>query len=237
MTETPAGQFPEISKSLSETSTTEGVYSTVLWLRVSPTLWTKVSRRQPSFDRTLEAFLRGVECYMIEEPELVVDKEARVAAGSVRHVIAAEGFELRLRQPDGWWDWDIVELLPRVERDVSGRWIDDQITVSAPEAVYYGEVAVLIKTRRYRQLPDYDQVPVNLAWNRLRKGRSVQRIFWKDDVIFYLTCKREETSSVEAVGDINDALQKVSVGQAITDPYELRRIREMAVKFGETLHT
>jgi hypothetical protein len=235
MTETRQRQFPETKKSLSDPRRTRRCDCVALRLRMSPALWGKVSRRQPDFDRTLETFLRGVECRIIEEPDLVVNRQARVASGTVRHVITAERFELRLSRPDGWWDWDVEDLFPRVERDVLGALIEDQITVYAPDAVYCGEFAILVKTGRYRQLPDYDQVPINLAWNEIRKGRNVQRLFWKDDVIFYLPSNGEEEKA--AVDNMNDVLQRVSVGQVITDPYELRRIREMAVKFGETLHT
>jgi hypothetical protein len=206
----------------------------VLRLRISPTLWQKVSRRQPCFDQTLETFLRGVECHFIEEPDLVVNKQAGVAAGTIRHIIAAEKFELRLTRPDGWWDWDIVDLLPRLERNVMGALIKDQINVYAPEAVYRGELAILLRIGKYRQLPDYDQVPINLAWNQIRKGRNVQRLFWKDDVIFYLASNGEEAEV--AVNEMNEVLERVSVGRVITDTYEMRRIRELAVKFGETLH-
>lgn len=73
--------------------------------------------------------------------------------------------------------------------------------------------------------------------NKIRKGRSVQRISWKDDVILYLTGTSNEAGGIEAVEDMNDFLESIGVGRVISDPYELRRIGEMAVKFGETLHT
>jgi hypothetical protein len=202
-------------------------------------MWARVSTRQPSFDQTLETFLSGVECYMIEEPELVVerDKGTGVAAGTVRHVIAAESFELRLRKPDGWWEWDLVELLPAKHRDGQRVRVEDEFVVYKPDGVFRDEVAFVID-RSYRKLAGYLKAPIGLAWRRIVRGREVRRVFWEDDVIFLLTPTSGGVPVFEgAEDDMNEALESVGAGRVITDPYELRKIREMAVRFGETLHT
>jgi hypothetical protein len=206
-----------------------------LLLRFSEALWEKVSRRQLDFDQAVTRFLQSTACWMLEEPELVVDGKVGTVAGRIRHVIVAGGFEFRLRRPDcGWWDWDIVDLMPAVEREVAGVRIEDQIAVYKPQDVYRGEVAFVIKRRNYRNLALHLKAPISLAWNKIRQGRDVRRVFWNDDVIFLLTPKRHSPSMTEdGVNELKEALESVDAGCVITDQYELTRLRKIAQSFGE----
>lgn len=207
-----------------------------LELRFSEALWEKVSRRQPDFDRAVTRFLETVECWMFEEPELVVDGKVGTAAGTIKRVIVAGGFEFRLHRPEcGWWNWDIVDLMPAVERDVAGVRIEDQIVIYKPQDVYRGEVAFVIKRRNYRSMALHLKAPISLAWNKIRQGRDVRRVFWNDDVIFLLTPKRHDILSMaeDGVNELKEALESVDAGCVITDQYELTRIRKMMRKFGE----
>jgi hypothetical protein len=205
-------------------------------LRFSEALWEKVSRRRPDFDRVVTRFLQSVECWMFEEPELVVDGKVGTAVGTIRGVIVAGGFEFRLRRPEcGWWDWDIVDLMPAVEREVAGVRIEDQIVIYKPQDVYRGEVAFVVKRRNYRNMALHLKAPISLAWNKIRQGRDVRRVFWNDDVIFLLTPKRQDIISMteDEVNELKEALESVDAGCVITDQYELIRIRKMVQKFGE----
>jgi hypothetical protein len=210
----------------------------VLRLRFAPELWKRVSRRLPELDRAVESFLASVECLMVEEPELVVDEKAAAASGRVRRAIFAGGFEFRLRRPDaGWWDWDIVGLLPAAKRDAQGVRVEDQIVVLKPDRAFPGEVAFVINKRIYRKIAPHMRAPIGLAWHRIRQGRDARRVFWNHDVIFLLTPNLDSSfhGGEDGVANLKEALESTGAGCVITDPYELQRIREMVAKFGETL--
>jgi hypothetical protein len=239
MTETPSRRFPEALKFLTEPVAAEGVSCMVLRLRISEALWARLSRLQKDFDQVVQQFLDGSTCWMFEKPELRIDKSAGVATGSISHVIVAEDFEFRLEKPNGIMgvDYDLVGLRPKTGGFGSGTEVKERILVCKPDGVFSGDVAVVIKTGNYKHLAAYLKAAINLAWRRLHKGREVRRVFLDGDVLFYLTPNQDASMANDTYEDLNEALVSVDAGRVIRDPYELWRIREMAVKFGETLHT
>ncbi len=232
----------------------------VLVLRIAPAMWAKVSVRQPSFDRTVQKFMEGGVCWMFDQPSLEVDRKSATASGSVRHVIEANGYEFLLEKPcvpGAEWDYDIVHLQPATLKQGNRAKFEDEIVVykleNAPakrdhvdpivrrlaEPDRNGirqEFAILVKTARFKPLASYLKAPINLAWQRVRRGRTYRRTFWGDDVIFLLTRNPNapNPSTVQDEENLQDALESVDAGRIITDPYELKRIREMAAKFGDT---
>jgi hypothetical protein len=211
----------------------------VLRLRISEALWARLSKLQKDFDQVVQQFLDGSTCWMFDEPELRIDKSAGVATGRISHVIVAEDCEFRLEKPNGIMgvDYDLVGLRPRSEGIGSGTEVKERILVCKPDGVFSGDVAVVIKTGNFKRLAAHLKATINLAWRRLLKDREVRRLFLDGDVLFYLTPNDDASMVEETFEDLNDALVSVDAGRVIRDPYELRRIREMAVKFGETLHT
>ena len=234
----------------------------VLTLRMAPALWARVSPRQPDFDRTVERFMREGSSWMINSPELEVSNG--LARGRIRHIIVTEGYEFLLERPadkNADWNYDILHLRPREASKpselVQSARIIDQIAVykpdnapRAPEGVdpmilnltkpdptgVRQEFAFIIKIRNYKPLAPYLKAPINLAWKKIKEGRQVKRVFWEDDVIFLVTRNptSNRVSNTEDEINLQDALESVDAGTLITDPYELKRIREMAAKFGDT---
>jgi hypothetical protein len=235
------------------------VVEVVLVLRIAPQLWAKVSVRQPDFDRTVQRFMDGGVCWMFDQPHLEVDRKSGTASGRVRHVIETSNYEFLLEKPTvpgAEWDYDIVHLQPATSKEGAGAELRDEILVYKPENApakrdnvdpivrqltepdrsgVRQEFAIVVKTARFKPLASYLKAPINLAWHRVRRGRTYQRVFWGDDVIFLLTVNRSEPnpSTVQDEQNLQDALESVDAGRIITDPYELKRIREMAAKFGD----
>jgi hypothetical protein len=231
----------------------------VLVLRIAPSMWAKVSVRQPGFDRTVQKFMDAGVCWMFDQPRLAVDRKSGTASGRVRHVIEANGYEFLLEKPcvpGAEWDYDIVHLQPATGKEGNGAKLEDEIVVYKPENApakrdhvdpivrrlaepdrngIRQEFAIVVKTARFKPLAGYLKAPINLAWQRVRRGRTYQRVFWGDDVIFLLTIDRNapNPSTVQDEQNLQDALESVDAGGLITDPYELKRIREMAAKFGD----
>lgn len=230
-----------------------------LTLRIAPELWAKISPNQPGFDRTVEQFMRGGGSWMINSPELkVADGKAH---GRIRHMILTEGYEFLLEKPldkNADWDYDIIHLKPKTDKtgaDMQASQINDQIDVYKPENAPRArtgvdpmllhltaprdgirqEFAFIIKTKNYKPLAPHLKAPINLAWRKIKEGRTVQRVFWEDDVIFLLTRKPLPAHASTTVDEQNlqDALESVDAGTIITDPYEIKKIREMATKFGD----
>lgn len=198
---------------------------------------------------------------MINSPELEVSNG--LGRGRIRHIIVTEGYEFLLERPadkNADWNYDILHLRPREaskpsELVQSARIIDPIIIYKpdnaprAPEGVdplilhltrldqqgVREEFAFIIKTPHYKELAPHLKAPINLAWKKIKEGRRVQRVFWEDDVIFLVTRNptSNHVSNLEDETNLQDALESVGAGRIITDPYELKRIREMAAKFGD----
>jgi hypothetical protein len=232
----------------------------VLRLRVSPELWAKVSPRQPDFDQTVQKFMNGGVCWILTQPSLQVDQKSGTASDKIRHVIETSNYEFQLEKPrisGAEWDYDIIHLQSATLKEGKGAQLQDEIVVYKPENAparrdhvdplvrrlvepdrngVRQEFAIVIKTARYKPLASHLKAPINLAWQRVKMGRTYQRIFWGDDVIFLLTITPTATR-ISTLGDeekLNHELESVDAGRVITDPYELKRIREMAANYGDT---
>ena len=232
----------------------------VLVLRIAPELWAKVSLRQPDFDQTVQKFMDGGVCWMFDQPSLEVDRKSGTALGKIRHVIETSDYEFLLEKPcvpGAEWNYDIIRLQPATLKEGKGAKLEDEIVVYKPETAptqreyvdpfirrlvepdrngIRQEFAIVIKTARFKPLAGYLKAQINLAWQRVRMGRTCQRVFWGDDVIFLLTAMPTATriSTLEDEENLNRELESVDAGRVITDPYELKKIREMAAKYGDT---
>ena len=98
-------------------------------------------------------------------------------------------------------------------------------------------VAVAVKSKPYRQLPDYLKAPINLAWVRLKRGRVIRVVRYCETVLFVLTLDpaAAEVGSILDEKDLDEALAATGSGRVITDPYELRLAARLVDKFGESL--
>lgn len=210
----------------------------VLKLRLAPKFWREVSAVRGDFDQVIQRLMVDHECLLFEA-RVVED----CGVNCVRRVLASGGFEFLLQKPLlsealGFWDYDVIAMRRESEkREVVGVQVTDQVLVYTPANVCDGAVAVVVKVAVYRRLPDYDKAAINLAWRRIAVGRTLHRVVWQNDVMFYMPRKVGERESViaEAVGDMGEALERVGAGRVLTDVYELRRVREMASKYGESV--
>ena len=100
--------------------------------------------------------------------------------------------------------------------------------------VHYN-VAVAVKTRKYRQLADHLKAPINLAWVRLRRGRMIRVVGYSETALFLLTLDpaAKEVGSILDERDLDDELSATDAGRVITDPYELGLAVRLIDKFGE----
>lgn len=98
-------------------------------------------------------------------------------------------------------------------------------------------VAVAVKSKHYRQLPDYLKAPINLAWVRLKRGRMIRVVRYCETVLFVLTLNpvAAEVGSILDEKDLDEALTVTDSGRVITDPYELRLAVRLVDKFGESV--
>jgi hypothetical protein len=94
---------------------------------------------------------------------------------------------------------------------------------------------VAVKTRKYRQLADHLKAPINLAWVRLKRGRTIKVVRYSETVLLLLTLDpaAREVGSILDEKDLDEALIEVDAGRVITDPYELQLAVRLADKFGE----
>lgn len=229
----------------------------VLTLRIAPALWAKVSRRQPDFDLKVETFMEVGVSWMVSRPDLKV--ENGLAQGSIRHTILTEGYEFQLEKPSvpgAEWDYDITQLQPATSKGGDSARLEEEIVVYKPENApahrdhvdpyvrrlsepdrngIRQEFAIVLKTARFKSLASYLKAPINSAWHRVKMGRTYRRVFWGEDVIFLLSTDPAATrmSTLEDEENLNRELESVDAGRIITDPYELKKIREMAAKFGD----
>jgi uncharacterized SAM-binding protein YcdF (DUF218 family) len=75
-----------------------------------------------------------------------------------------------------------------------------------------------------------------MAWRQAKHGRTVRRVFWKEDALFILTPSDTAPTNPNAAARLNQALTETDTGRVITDSYEVRRALELAEKFGTTVN-
>lgn len=224
----------------------------VMRVRLSPEFWEAASEAVPTFNEILQKHLNSDVCWLFQQEDPWYDNaDHEWKFQGVYQMLATSKYKLYLQQPpmsNAPWDYDVVFFLPVKNRDltkaVTGRKLDEEIVVLIPEKVLpppkpdpaAAELAFVIRTSKYKALASYLKAPINLAWRKIKQGRQVKRVFWENDVIFYLTIdpKAAKVSTVEDAVNLNDALVDADAGRVITDEYELAKIREMADKFGDT---
>ena len=224
----------------------------MLKVRLSPEFWEAASEAVPTFNEILQNHLNSDVSWLFQQEDPWYDNvNHEWKFQGVYQMLATSRYKLYLQQPpvsNAPWDYDVVFFLPVKNRDltkaVTRRKLDEEIVVLIPEKVLpqpkpdptAAELAFVIRTSKYKPLAGYLKAPINLAWRKIKQGRQVKRIFWEDDVIFYLTIDPNavKVSTVEDAGNLNGALEDVGAGRVINDPYELRKIREMAAKYGDT---
>jgi hypothetical protein len=221
----------------------------VLTLRIAPALWAKVSGRQPEFDKTLASYLNRNVCWLFKQPDRRYDREAREwRTFGLRFLLATGEFKFFLqpamRDASDGYDITFLQRLSKNDRydALDGTEVNDEVVVfpplppipSQPQPVQPREIAFVIKPLQYKTLASHLKAPINLAWGKVRIGRTTQRVFHGDDVLFLL--KAKDSAQVGQTSDLLDeALCDAGVGRAINDPYELKKLRELIDKFGETV--
>ena len=225
----------------------------MLRLRLSPEFWEAASEAVPTFDEILQKHLNTEVCRLFRQEDPWydgVDREWKFQG--VYQMLATSRYKLYLEQPavsNAQWNYDVVFFLRVKDRDLAealaGTELNDKVVVLVPGRGLpvqqvepnpaITEVAFVIRTSKYKPLATYLKAPINLAWGKIKQGRQVKRFFWEDSVIFYLTIDpNTKVSALEDAANLNDALEDVGAGRVINDPYELRKIREMAAKYGDT---
>ena len=219
----------------------------MLRLRIVSRVWARAIEADPEFDRTVEDYVNGGVAWILKPPPLVGEK--------VRHVIETGDYRFWLAEPKpptNLWDYDIIyvqrlrpeEHTPRTR----GAEIDTHIVVLPPtldqkvgQADRLNDVLnqpsnriiFLLRIHTYRQLPDHEREPVNMAWRNARYGRTAKRVFWKEDAIFLLTPTSSANTGPEVAANLAEILESTGAGRLINDPYEVKRALELVDKFGE----
>ena len=79
---------------------------------------------------------------------------------------------------------------------------------------------------------------INLAFNRLKQGRLVQRVVYNGQTIFLLTLlptAKCRVGTVEDEEELTEAFENAGgVGKVTTDHYELKLAIKLVNKFGTT---
>ena len=97
-------------------------------------------------------------------------------------------------------------------------------------------VAVAVQPKTYRQLAEHLKAPINLAWVRLKRGRTIKAVRWGETVLFLLTLDPDasQVGSILDEHELGEALADGhNAGAVISDPYELSLVIRLADKFGE----
>jgi len=232
-----------------------------LKLRVAPELWARVSQRQPDLDRTIQQYLREEATWIISQPSLEVDGEKGTAVGSIQHTITTHEHEFHLTKPpnpDAAWDYDITDLrMRRTEQsgEVQSARIEGEIAVynpsnapalsvdaprrrktkgeGAPKGESADTVVFMIQNHKYKPLAPHLKEHINMAWQRIRQGRTTRRVFMGEDTIFILTSSTGSPSTPEDATNLQEALEQADAGRLITDPYEQAQARKLADKYGD----
>lgn len=227
----------------------------VLKVRLSPEVWEAASEAVPNFNETLQRQMNSCVCWLFRQRDPVYDTGDRMWKFQGEYqMLATDRFKYYLEKPTevgAQWNYDIVFFQRMKKHDraaaIAGKEINDEIAVLVPgqgleeptKIVPTGsmaEVAFVVKSSKYRPLASYLKAPINMAWSKIKVGRQIKRIFWEDALVFYLTVDPNATivSTAKDAANLNDALEEVGVGRVMDDPYELKKVREMAAKYGDT---
>jgi hypothetical protein len=217
-----------------------------LRLRIVPRVWVRAIEADAHFDCTVETYMNAGACWIFNPPPLVGPK--------VAHLIETGNFRFWLAkptEPGADWHYDIIHvqrLRPEdhTERSV-GAQIDTDIAVTPPsagKAVRLDEetqqhptdqIIFYLRVADYRKLPEHERVPITLAYCSARQGRDARRLWWMEDRIFVLTADGSAPTVSRAAENLGEMLEAAGVGRLLTDPYEVKRVLELADKFGENL--
>ena len=98
-----------------------------------------------------------------------------------------------------------------------------------PELAVHPEVVVAIKRDAYNQLATHLKQSTNIAWNRLLKGRKVDKtINSMGQNLFIITVQDENcTSTLTDEQKLDSILTDIGIGRLTADPYELKEARRM----------
>jgi hypothetical protein len=231
----------------------------VLRLRIAPRLWSSVVKSDREFDSTLQGYMNENASWISSNPQAQGLARDIIEVGNFRLWLTtpqspASRWDYEVIH--------IQELKPKEHTPQSqGARIDTEILILPPTAVEGphptlapapppakpvtiasvdqaltktdgGRIIFLLKIPTYRQLPEHEREPLNMAWRKAKHGRSAKRVFWKDDAIFILTPDDTAPTNANAAASLNEALEQYDAGRVITDSYEVRRALELADKFG-----
>lgn len=95
-------------------------------------------------------------------------------------------------------------------------------------------VAVALKFGKYNQLADHLKAPISLAWERLKRGRTLQAVCFGETTLYLMTIdpNAREVGSILDEKDLDEALLEMDAGRVVTDPYELQLATKLIEKFG-----
>jgi hypothetical protein len=184
----------------------------------------------------------------------IVDSSRRSFIETDRRMVRTDRHKLMLdvpNVPDRTWDYDITDLdsIDDGERQefAESQEINEVIVLSPDQAAFENEtgvdmdtvpleIGVAVQATEYRRSADHLKTVVGWAWQRLKRGRTVKRVFWdKEWVLFLFSLDPEKINEASKGADLmlmEDALREAGVGKVISDNYELKRLREMVEKFG-----
>jgi len=237
----------------------------VLRIRIAPGVWRSVSQSDPAFDQTLEGYMNEHASWIFKSLQAQGQASWFIECGDFRLWLAtpkspASGCDyniIHLQEPKEHTPESKGEHIdtPIQIQPPTGGERSHQPRAPAPAPAKpkpattasvdleqalaktnSGQIVFLLKIPTYRQLPEHEREPVNMAWRKAKHGRTARRVFWQDDAIFILTPDQTVPTNPNAAAHLNEALESVDAGRVITDPYEFKRALELADKFGENIN-
>ena len=99
-------------------------------------------------------------------------------------------------------------------------------------------VVVAFVSPKYLALADHLQMAINFSFQRLKRGRLVQKVTYEGQIIFLLTLLPGNEGKVGTVEDEEELIEAFArageAGKVTTDPYELKLANNLISKFGTT---
>lgn len=100
------------------------------------------------------------------------------------------------------------------------------------------QVVVAFLSKEYLALAGHLQMAINLSFQRMKRGRLVQKVIYNGQTIFLLTLlptNQGRVGTIEDEEELNEAFAKAGgVGRVTADHYELRLATDLMRKFGTT---